>query len=135
MSKEPKTKPTDASVADFIAAVENPARRADAEVLRAMMAEITGAPPVMWGPTIVGFGSYRGATGDWPVAGFSPRKANLVVYLTPGFDQTEPMSRLGKARTSVACLYINRLSDVDLGVLREMVEASVRETRAHYPDA
>ena len=79
MAAEPKTKPTDVPVAEFIAAVDNPKRRADAGVVRAMLTEVTGEEPVMWGPSIVGYGSYRGPTGDWPIIGFSPRKAQLVL--------------------------------------------------------
>lgn len=134
MASEPKTKPTDASVDDFITAVENPTRRADAETVRAMLEEVTGEKPVMWGPSIVGFGSYRGPTGDWPITGFSPRKAQTVVYLMPGFEgQAELLARLGKHSIGASCLYIKKLADVDLGVLREMVEASVADMRARYP--
>ena len=134
MAAEPKTKPTDVPVADFIAAVENPKRRADAEVVRAMLAEITGEQPVMWGPSIVGYGSYRGPTGDWPIIGFSPRKAQLVLYIMRGFgDFEDQLARLGKHRTGGGCLYINRLDDVDLGVLREMAAASVAWMREKYP--
>ena len=98
-----------------------------------MLEEVTGEPPVMWGPSIIGFGSYRGPTGDWPIAGFSPRKANLVVY-TMGFaGQDALLARLGKHKTSVACLYINKLADVDLDVLRQIAETSVADTRARYP--
>ena len=87
----------------------------------------------MWGPSIIGFGSYKGPTGDWPVAGFSPRKANLVIY-TMGFaGQDALLARLGKHKTSVACLYINKLADVDMTVLQEIAEASVADTRTRYP--
>jgi len=133
MASEPKTRPTDASVADFIAAVENPVRRADAEVVCAMLQEVTGEQPVMWGPSIIGFGSYRGPTGDWLIAGFSPRKAQTVLYIVGFKDQEALLARLGKHSVSVACLYINTLADVDLGVLRQIAEASVADTRARYP--
>lgn len=134
MASEPKTRPTDASVNDFIAAVENPTRRADAEVVRALMDEVTGETPVMWGPSIVGYGSYRGPTGDWPITGFSPRKAQTVVYLMPGFDGQQAMlNRLGKHSIGASCLYIKKLADVELGVLRELVAASVADMRARYP--
>lgn len=133
MASEPKTKPTDASVDDFIAAVENSTRRADAEVVRAMMDEITGEKAVMWGPSIVGYGSYRSSTGDWPITGFSPRKAQMVLYVMGSADLDEKMSRLGKHSTGVACLYIKKLADVDLGVLREVIEASVADMRARHP--
>lgn len=134
MATEPKTKPTDASVADFLDAVEHPGRRADGKVIAALMAEVSGEKPVMWGPSIVGYGSYRGATGDWPMIGFSPRKANLVLYLMSGFEgHDDLMARLGKHRTSVACLYLNRLADVDMAVLRQLAEGSVKAMREKYP--
>ena len=134
MPAELKTRPTDVPVADFIAAVENPKRRADAEVVRAMLAEVSGEPAVMWGPSIVGYGSYRGPTGDWPIIGFSPRKANLVLYIMPGFAEREDlMARLGKHKTGGSCLYINRLEDVDSSVLRELAVDSVAWMRQKYP--
>jgi len=133
MAAEPKTRPTDASVPDFIAAIENPARRADAETICAMMTEASGEPPVLWGPSIVGFGSYRGPTGDWPLVGFSPRKAKLVLYIMPGFaEQAELLARLGKHKTGNSCLYLNRLADADPAILRELIDRSVVSVRAKY---
>jgi hypothetical protein len=132
---EPKTRPTDVPVADFIAAVDNPRRRADAEVMQALLTEVTGEAPVMWGPSIIGYGSYRGPTGDWPRIGFSPRKAQLVLYVMGDFDAREALiARLGKVSTRGGCLYINRLDAVDEGVLRELVTASLAHMRAKYPD-
>lgn len=134
MPSEPKTKPTTASVEAFLDAVEPPVRRADGKVLAQMLAEVCGESAVMWGPSIVGYGRYRGPTGDWPVIGFSPRKANLVLYLMTGFaEQIALLDRLGKHRTGAGCLYINRLADVDTEVLREMVERSAAWTRDRYP--
>lgn len=131
---EPKTKPTDQPVADFIAAVENPRRREDAEVVQAMLAEVSGERPVMWGPTIVGYGRYPGPTGDWPIIGFSPRKTQLVVYLMPGYEaHAELMAGLGRHKTGRSCLYINKLDDIDLEVLRRLAEWSVAAVRAKYP--
>lgn len=136
MPAEPKTKPTDASVPDFIAAVENPRQRADAEVVNALMTEVSGEPAVLWGPSIIGYGSYRGPTGDWPIIGFSPRKANLVLYVSRDFEGAdELLARLGKHKTSVGCLYVNRLDDLDSSVLRELVERSVARMRAANPGA
>lgn len=130
---EPKTKPTRESVTKFIDAVENDVRRADAKVVLKMMKDITGEKPVMWGPTIVGFGSYKTPTGDWPVSGFSPRKANMVVYIMPGFKGYEGLlKKLGKHKTGVSCLYINKLADVDQSVLREIVEQSLAAMRAKH---
>ena len=134
MPTEPKTRPTDASVADFLDAVEHPGRREDGKVVAAMMAEISGEKAVMWGPSIVGYGSYKGPTGDWPRIGFSPRKANLVLYMMPGFEaQADLLGRLGKHKTGASCLYLNRLADVDMGVLRELASESVRMMREKYP--
>lgn len=133
MAAEPKTKPTDAPVEDFLAAVENPKRRADAQVVNALLSEVSGERPVMWGPSIVGYGSYRGPTGDWPIIGFSPRKAQLVLYVLGFPGQDELLARLGKHKTGSACLYINRLDDVDLGVLRQMAERCVAWMRERYP--
>ena len=134
MPTEPKTKPTDASVADFLDAVEHPGRREDGKVVAAMMAEISGEKAVMWGPSIVGYGSYKGPTGGWPRIGFSPRKANLVLYMMPGFEaQADLLGQLGKHKIGASCLYLNRLTDVDLVVLRQMIEASVKAMREKYP--
>jgi hypothetical protein len=125
-----KTRPTDASVREFLDGVENETRRADAKQLLEMMREVTGEEPRMWGPSIVGFGSYRyryesGREGDWFPAGFSPRKSSLVVYIMSGFPRhAELMERLGKHRTGKSCLYINKLEDVDVNVLRELVRRS-----------
>lgn len=134
MPYEPKTKPTDASVADFLDAVPHAGRREDGKWIAAMMAEVSGETPVLWGPSIVGFGTCRMKTGDWPLIGFSPRKANMVFYLSSEFEGYDDlMARLGKHRTSVACLYINRLADVDRAVLHELTVESVKATRARYP--
>ncbi len=126
MAAEPKTKPTDASVADFLAAVEHPTRRADGEAVCALLAEVTGHAPVLWGPSIVGFGSARGPMGDWPVLAFSPRKAHLVFYgLRGGAPDAEAnLARLGKHATKGGCISVTKLADVDAAVLRQMAEAA-----------
>ena len=140
MAYETKTRPTAVSVAEFIAAVENPKRRADAETLCALFEEISGEPPKMWGPSIIGFGKYHyryasGHEGDAPRLGFSPRKAQTVVYVMSGFKGQEAMiARIGKVKTSVACMYVNRLDQIDLGVLREMAVASLAQMRELYPE-
>lgn len=140
MAYEAKTKPTEISVADFIAAVENPVRRADAETLCALLQEVSGEPPVMWGPSIIGFGRYHyrydsGHEGDAPRLGFSPRKAQTVLYLMSGYKgQEAALARLGKVKTSVSCMYINRLDQIDLGVLREMAVACLAHMRELYPE-
>ena len=125
-----KTKPTNVDVETFLQSVSE-SRRDDAHKLIAMMREISGESPVMWGPSIIGFGSehYKyasGREGDMPHLGFSPRKASLTIYFNRGFDsQNELLEKLGKFKTSVSCLYINKLTDVDLDVLREMLEKAV----------
>jgi hypothetical protein len=128
--------PTSADVDAFIDAVPDERRRSDARELCELMRSVTGEPPVMWGPSIVGFGSchYRyesGRTGDAPLAGFSPRKANLVVYLVGGFEDRYPklLDKLGPHKTGKSCLYLKRLGDVDLDVLRQLVERSMRVGR------
>jgi len=128
---ENKTKPTDVSVDEFLASVENDRRRDDAMTVCKMMQEITGEEPAMWGPTMVGFGTYHykydsGREGDWFVAGFAPRKASLVVYIMSGFKRHDVlMKKLGKHKTGGSCLYINKLSDVDMDILRELISRSV----------
>jgi hypothetical protein len=128
---EPKTKATKASVAAFLAAIPDEQRRRDCKAVAKLMREATGEKPVLWGASIVGFGTYRyqyanGKEGDWPVAGFSPRKSELVVYVMPGFDRYgELLSRLGKHRTGKSCLYLRKLADVDLAVLEEIIFRSV----------
>ena len=130
---ENKTKPTTASVDDFISAIEDPRRRADAQVALTLYKEVTGLPPVMWGPSIIGFGALHyvydsGREGDMPAAGFSPRKANMTFYVGDSFEGAEALfSRLGKHKKSVACLYINKLDDVDLDVLREIIACEYAE--------
>jgi hypothetical protein len=134
-----KTQPTDAPVSAFLDAVDNPRRREDARTVCAMLGEITGQAPVMWGPSIIGFGRYTYVNStktpaDWPVIGLSPRKANLSLYIMPGFDERpDLMARIGKVKTSVSCLYITRLDDVDMGVLRALCEWAVTTMRARYP--
>jgi hypothetical protein len=132
----PAMVPTDRSVPDYLATVDNAQRRADADTLVELMSDVTGEPPVVWGPSIVGFGSYHyryatGNEGDAPLAGFAPRKRELVVYLVGGYEDRYAalLDRLGPHRTGKACLYLKRLSDVDLDVLRTLVERSVRVAR------
>ncbi len=128
---ENKTRKTGASVSEFLASVQNKRRRADGETLLAMMRDATGLEPEMWGPSIIGFGSYHykyesGREGDMFLVGFSPRKANLSLYLM-GFDgREELLARLGKHRLGASCLYVNKLADVDADALRELIEASHR---------
>ena len=129
---ETKTKPTAISVDDFIAAVDHPVRRADAVVARELMERVSGYPATMWGPTIIGFGSYHykyasGHEGDACRTGFSPRTANLAFYVG-GFPEYDALlEKLGKHKRAKACLYINKLADVDLSVLEEIVRRSLEQ--------
>lgn len=126
-----KTRPTTASVDEFLASVEDPGRRADGLRLRALMEDASGEPATMWGPGIVGFGSYHyryasGREGDAPAVGFSPRASSITVYVTGGFDDREPLlARLGKHKTGKGCLYLRRLSDADEHALRDLIAASI----------
>ncbi|MGQ0533376.1 MAG: DUF1801 domain-containing protein [Caulobacteraceae bacterium] len=133
MAAEPKTKKTKASVANFINAVEDETRRKDAKAVDNMIREITGVKPAMWGPSIIGYGEYEGPTRHWPRAGFSPRKGNLVVYLAPESKDGALLKKLGRHKTGVSCLYINKLADVDDKVLRELIKRSWKHMAAKYP--
>ena len=130
---ETKTRPTQVSVDDFIAAVDKPVRRNDALALRDLMERVTGEPATMWGPSIIGFGSYHyrydsGHQGDACRVAYSPRSANLVLYVGgfPRYD--ELLGRLGKHKRSTACLYLNKLADVDMAVLEEIVRGTFEAT-------
>lgn len=138
VATEAKTKPGAGSVDGFLA-TQDPARQADCHTLVDLMRASTGCDPVLWGPAIVGFDTYTyryesGREGDWPIVGFSPRKQALTLYIMPGFDAYEPLlARLGKFSTGKSCLYLKRLSDVDMDVLRQLVDESVAAMRARYP--
>jgi hypothetical protein len=129
---EPKTTRSAASVSDFLAAVADPRRRADAEAACALMTEVTGAEPRMWGTGIVGFGEYHykyatGREGDWPAVGLSPRKGSLTLYLSTGFDGAQDqLARLGPHTVGKSCLYLKRLGDVDQQVLRDLIGDAFR---------
>ena len=130
---EQKTKKTGESVEAFIDAVPDVQKRADSYCLLKIMQEITGEVPRMWGPSLIGFGDYHyvydsGHTGDSFVVGFSPRKAAISLYLTCGLQQqfASHLERLGKFKAGVGCLYVKKLADIDLAVLREMIQISVK---------
>ncbi len=135
---ENKTQITDVDPISFIASVENPTRRADAESLLDLMTRATGCKPKMWGPSIVGFGRYRyrydsGRGGEFMLAGFSPRKANLVIYTMPGYEEmNEQLAELGKHRVGKSCLYINKLADVNIDVLEQIVADGVATMRENH---
>ena len=129
MASEPKTKPTDASVQDFLEAATPAKRREDGLALATIFAEVTGADPVMWGPTMVGYGSYRYVSpsdpkrrGDWPKTGFSPRKAQLSIYGIKDLPEGAALlPDLGKFTEGAGCVYVRKLEDIDLDVLRRMI--------------
>ena len=136
---EPKTQPTDQSVEDFLNAIPDEPKRADAFAVLKLMKQITRAEPQMWGSSIVGFGRYRyqyasGREGDWPLVAFSPRKQNLTLYIMAGFEgYADLLKKLGKFKTGKACLYVNKLADVDLPTLKELVKQSVKHMKATNP--
>lgn len=129
-----KTKPTTESVDEFIARIDNERRRTDALTALALYEEVTGLPAVMWGSSIIGFGTHHyrydsGREGTVPAAGFSPRKANMTFYVGDQFDGAKALfAKLGKHKKSKACLYVNKLADVDHDVLREIVARDFAKT-------
>lgn len=136
---EIKTKPTPVDVGAFIDAVENPVRHDDAKRVCAMLERITGESPKMWGPSIIGFGSYHykyesGHEGDMCRLGFSPRKAELVLYILTGEPgEAEKLARLGKHKTGKSCLYVKKLADVDMAVLEEIASDALSYMDRKYP--
>ena len=136
---ENKTRPTDGDVLAFINAVPDERKRQDCLMLLELMRKVTGEEAKMWGSSMVGFGSYHykyasGREGDAMLTGFSPRKQSLVIYILAGFEQyDELMAKLGKHTTGSSCLYVKRLSDINLDVLRELVAKSVEHMRVTNP--
>ena len=134
---ELKTKPTQASVKEFLNQIPDKERRDDCFAVAKIMEEITGDKPKMWGPSIVGFGTYHykydsGREGDWMITGFSPRKKDLTLYIMMGFEkQPELMKQLGKHGTGKSCLYIKRLSDIHVPTLKKLIKSSVKELKEH----
>ncbi len=128
---ELKTQKNDGDVEKFLNSVDDKQRKKDAKEVAAIMAEITGEPAKMWGSSIIGFGDYHyksaktGSEGDWMRIGLSPRKQNLTLYFMDGFaEHSDFLAKLGKYKTSKSCLYINRLEDIDIKVLRQMIKKS-----------
>lgn len=133
-----KTQPHDGDVVAYLNSIEHAGRREDAFVLLDLMREVTGEQARMWGGSIVGFGQYHyvydsGREGDHMITGFAPRKANMVVYVMPGFSQYGALlDKLGKYKTGSSCLYLGRLSNVDIKVLTKLVDKSVKDMRRKY---
>ncbi|MGJ8537639.1 MAG: DUF1801 domain-containing protein [Parasphingopyxis sp.] len=138
---ENKTKPSAGDPGAFLDAVEPAWKRREARTICAMMARLSGKPPVLWGGSIIGFGRYHykyesGREGDFPMTGFSPRKTALTLYVMGGFRQRpDLMERLGKYKAGKSCLYVKRLSDIDMNVLEELVAADIAYMRANYDTA
>ena len=139
---ELKTQRTNDSVEAFIASVENDQRREDAINLLGIFEKATGMKPVLWGSSIIGYGQYHyksersSQEGDWPLTGFSPRKASMTVYIMPGFDSyQDELTRLGRHKTSVSCIYFNKLSEIDIEVLIRIIQSSVAEMKRQYSSA
>lgn len=134
---ELKTKINDEPVEAFLNGVTDPQKKADSFAILDLMAEITGQPPRMWGDSLVGFGKYSyhyasGHQGEWFLTGFSPRKQNLTLYIMSGFDEYEGlMAKLGKYKTGKSCLYIKKLEDVNLDVLRKLIDLSVKHMQTN----
>lgn len=128
-----KIQPTQIDPADFIANIEHDTRRADAQTLNTLFQKITGHPPKMWGPTIIGYGQYHytydsGRQGDAIATGFSPRKSNLSIYIMPGYtDFDHILADLGKHKKGKSCLTINKLADVDINVLETLIRAGLAD--------
>lgn len=136
---EAKTKPTGASVAEHLARVATAAQLADARALVELMRKVTREEPKMWGPSIIGFGSYHyvyesGREGDSALAGFAVRKREFALYIVSGFEgQEQLLARLGKHKATKACLYVKRLADIDTRVLERLIAGSVEEMKRRYP--
>lgn len=139
MAYEPKTKPTQIPVSEFIENIENDIKRSDAQELVGIFQDVTGFEPYMFGPTIIGFGNYHykyasGHEGDAPLSGFSPRKTALTFYFEPEFPEKEELlSRLGKHKVSKGCVYANKLADIDIAILKQLIVASTTQTKKLYP--
>lgn len=136
---ELKTKRTKASVSSFIRSIDDDKKREDAKMLNTLFREVTGMPAVMWGESIIGFGSYHyksersSQEGEWPLIGFSPRKQNLTIYVMPGFKNYEEfLKKLGPHKKSVGCLYIKQLSDIHVPTLRRLIKRAVMDMQKKY---
>lgn len=136
---ELKTKKNDSSVMDFINSVADDTKKQDSLELLKVFKECTGEDPKMWGSSIIGYGSYHYKSerskqeGDWPLTGFSPRKQNISIYIMPGFDKYQKeLSKIGKYKNSVGCLYIKKLSDIDVDILKFLIKDSVKTMKIQY---
>ncbi|MGV6846848.1 MAG: DUF1801 domain-containing protein [Marinibacterium sp.] len=134
-----KTHMNDGDVTAFLAGIETPRRAREGPVLDRLFRRVTGYRPRLWGTGIVGYGSYRytyksGRTGDWLATGFSPRKAALSIYIMPGYaDFGDILDRLGKHKIGKSCLYVNKLADIDIDVLADLIRAGLDDLARHWP--
>lgn len=135
---ELKTKKTEQNANDFINSIEDSKKREDCLVILSLMKDITGAEPVMWGESIIGFGAYHykyesGREGDWFLTGFSPRKQNITLYIMAGFDRYDSlMQSLGKFKTGKSCIYIKKIEDINMEILKELIQSSVDWLKNYY---
>jgi len=133
-----KTRPTGNSVTHFLNAIQDEKRKQDSYAVLDLMKEITGEPPVLWGSSIIGFGTYHyqyasGREGDWMLTGFSPRKQNLTIYIMSGFEKYDSLLQdLGQFKTGVSCLYIKRLDDIDRDVFKKLIQESVQYMKSRH---
>lgn len=136
---ENKTQATDVNVDAFLASIEHKQRQADAIQLKAIFKDATGYDPVMWGPSIIGYGRYHyryasGREGDFLATGYSPRKANLSIYIMPGYaDYSDLLKDLGKHKLGKSCLYVNKLADIDVAVLERLIKQGVADLNKIWP--
>lgn len=139
MAAQNKTLGTDASVDDFLSTITPEKKQLDSQALDALFRRITGWNPVMWGPSMIGYGSYHyryesGREGDFLATGFAPRKANLSIHIMPGYqDYSAILDRLGKHKIGKSCLYLNKLADVDMDVLEELIRTGLDDLAKKYP--
>lgn len=139
MSKENKTQPSKSSVASFINNISDENKRKDCKTLLKLMSELSQEKPILWGESMIGFGTYHykydsGREGDFFRLGFSPRKSNLTIYLMPGYHNFEKeLKALGKHKIGKSCLYINKLTDIDIKILTKMIKQSLKEMDKMYP--
>jgi len=136
---ELKTKPNKNSPHKFINSLDNPVKKADAKKLLKIFQEVTKEKPIMWGQSIIGFGKYHYKStrskqeGDWPLTGFSPRKQSISLYIMSGFKENKDLlKKLGKHKTSVGCLYVKKLSDIDVSVLKRIIKKSVADMKKRH---
>ena len=134
-----KTQPTDITPAEFIATIDHDRKRTEAAELNDLFQRVTGFAPVMWGPSMIGYGRYHykyatGREGDFLATGFSPRKSAHSIYIMPGYaDFGEILARLGKHKIGKSCLYVNKLADINLSVLEELIRAGLKDLATHWP--